>query len=64
MNVTGDERPNGHSHCRALFLPVSACLDVVRGEMQLGRWRAVFLVELDGPQERGVSVLMTGEGWR
>ena len=64
VNVTGEERPNGHAHCRALFLPTSVCLNVVRGEMQLGRWQRLFLVELDGPQERGVSVLMTGEGWR
>lgn len=64
VNVVGDERPNGHAHCRALLLPTSVCLNVVRGEVQLGRWQRIFLVELDGPQERHLSVLMTGEGWR
>jgi len=63
-NVVPDERPNGHAHCRALFLSSSACLNVVRGALQLGRWQRVFLVELDGPRERGVSVMLLGEGWR
>ncbi|MCC7010279.1 MAG: YjbQ family protein [Acidobacteria bacterium] len=63
-NVVAGERPNGHAHCRALFLPSSACLNVVRGTLQLGRWQRVFLVELDGPRERGVSVGLVGEGWR
>ena len=61
VNLTPGERVNGHAHCRALFLPSSACLNVVDGALQLGRWQRVFLVELDGPQEREVSVLVTGE---
>jgi secondary thiamine-phosphate synthase enzyme len=64
VNLTHDERPNGHAHCRALVLPTSACLNVVRGVVQLGRWQRVFLVELDGPRDRGVSVMLVGEGWR
>lgn len=64
VNLTHEERPNGHAHCRALALPEAACLNVVRGALQLGRWQRIFLVELDGPQERGVSVMMLGEGWR
>ena len=61
VNVTDEERPNGHAHCRALLLPSSACLNVVRGELQLGRWQRVFLVELDGPRDRTVSITMFGE---
>ncbi|MPY89058.1 MAG: YjbQ family protein [Luteitalea sp.] len=60
-NVTGAERPNGHAHCRALLLPSSACLNVTRGRLLLGRWQRVFLVELDGPRERDISVLVFGE---
>jgi secondary thiamine-phosphate synthase enzyme len=63
-NLAEAERTNGHAHCRALFLPSSACLNVVRGTLQLGRWQRVFLVELDGPQERNVSLSMIGEGCR
>src|SRR5689334_23966560 len=28
VNVTEDERPNGHAHCRALLLSASACINV------------------------------------
>ena len=61
VNLVEDERPNGHAHCRALLLPAFACLNVTDGRLQLGRWQRVFLVELDGPRERGVSVLLFGE---
>ena len=61
VNLTDAERPNGHAHCRALLLPPSACLNVVGGRLLLGRWQRVFLVELDGPRERDISVLIFGE---
>ena len=59
-NCVLGERPNGHSHCRALLLAPSACLNVVEGRLRLGRWQRVFLVELDGPRTREVSVLLMG----
>lgn len=62
VNLSEPERSNGHAHCGAFFLPTSACLNVVRGTLQLGRWQRVFLVELDGPQDRHVSIGMLGEG--
>lgn len=61
VNVTDGERPNGHAHCRALLLPPSACLNVTGGRLWLGRWQRVFLVELDGPREREISVILFGE---
>jgi secondary thiamine-phosphate synthase enzyme len=61
VNVTERERPNGHAHCRAFLLPPSVCLNVTGGRLLLGRWQRVFLVELDGPREREVSVLIFGE---
>ena len=61
VNVTEAERPNGHAHCRALLLPSSACLNVMGGRLLLGRWQRVFLVELDGPREREMSVIIFGE---
>jgi secondary thiamine-phosphate synthase enzyme len=60
-NVIDGERPNGHAHCRALLLPSSLGLNIVGGRLLLGRWQRVFLVELDGPREREVSVLVFGE---
>ena len=58
VNVTAAERPNGHSHCRALLLPSSVALNVAHGRLQLGQWQRVFLVELDGPREREISALL------
>ena len=61
VNMTDAERPNGHAHCRALLLPSSACLNVTNGRLRLGQWQRVFFVELDGPRERDLSVLIVGE---
>jgi secondary thiamine-phosphate synthase enzyme len=58
------ERPDGHAHCQALLLGSSASLHFAEGCLQLGRWQRVFLVELDGPREREVSVLVLGAGVR
>jgi secondary thiamine-phosphate synthase enzyme len=60
--VPPDERPNGHSHARALLLPSSAHLVVTGGRLDLGRWQRLFLVELDGPRRRHVSVMALGLG--
>ena len=60
VNIAPGERPNGHAHCRALLLGSSACLNLVGGRLQLGRWQRVFLVELDGPRPREVSVQLLG----
>jgi secondary thiamine-phosphate synthase enzyme len=61
VNVTPDERINGHAHCRALLLGSSACLNVIDGKLMLGRWQRVLLAELDGPRGREISVLVFGE---
>jgi secondary thiamine-phosphate synthase enzyme len=54
------ERPNGHAHARAWLLPTSVCLNVSAGEIDLGAWQSVFLVELDGPRRRSVSIQVLG----
>jgi secondary thiamine-phosphate synthase enzyme len=63
-NVVAGERINGHAHCRALVLPSSAGINIADGRLQLGRWQRVFLVELDGPRERTISILAFGESAR
>jgi secondary thiamine-phosphate synthase enzyme len=55
-----EERPNGHAHARALFLGASETLNIVDGELQLGKWQRIFLVELDGIRTRGVSIVVMG----
>ena len=64
VNVTDNERINGHAHCQALMLGPSACLNVLDGRLRLGRWQRVFLAEMDGPREREISIMILGEGGR
>jgi secondary thiamine-phosphate synthase enzyme len=60
-NMTEDECPNGHAHCQHLFLGTSETIPVVEGELILGRWQRIFLIELDRPRERQVFVQV--QGW-
>jgi len=60
--VPPDERPNGDSHLRALLLGSALSLGVAGGELRLGRWQRLFLVELDGPQLRSVGLHALGCG--
>jgi secondary thiamine-phosphate synthase enzyme len=60
VNLTPGERSNGHAHARALVLGSSETLNIRSGTIRLGRWQRIFLVELDGPRERSVSVTAMG----
>jgi secondary thiamine-phosphate synthase enzyme len=60
VNMTDREDKNGHSHCKAIFLPASQMLNVVDGCMDLGRWQRIFLLELDRAKERTISIMIMG----
>jgi secondary thiamine-phosphate synthase enzyme len=60
VGIAPDEPANGHAHCRALFLRASETLAVAGGRPLLGRWQRLFLVELDGPRTRTLSVTVLG----
>ena len=60
-NMTEDECPNGHSHCQHLLLSASETIPVCDGELLLGRWQRVFLIELDRPRLREVVIQV--QGW-
>jgi secondary thiamine-phosphate synthase enzyme len=62
VNMTPEERPNGHAHARALVLRSSECLNVVDGCLALGRWQRVFFLECDEARDRAVSLLVLGAG--
>lgn len=56
----GDD--NGHSHVRASLLGPSLAIPFVRGEMTLGTWQQVVLVDFDTrPRTREIIVQMVGE---
>ena len=54
-----DERDgNADSHLRALLLGAHVTVPVVDGDLALGRWQSVLLVECDGPRERSIRVIV------
>jgi secondary thiamine-phosphate synthase enzyme len=61
VNMCPEEEKNGHSHCKALFLRSSECLNIVDGRMDLGQWQRIFLIELDRPRLRTVSLMILGD---
>jgi len=60
VNIEEDECPNGHAHCQHLLLSTSETIPILNGELQLGRWQRVFLVELDRPRERELLIQVIG----
>jgi len=61
VNVCPNECINGHSHCKAIHLLVSATLNLIGGELQLGQWQRIFFIELDRSRKRKVQILILGE---
>jgi secondary thiamine-phosphate synthase enzyme len=61
-DVAAAERVNGHAHCKAMTLAPSICLHVAAGRLVLGSWQRILLVELDGAQERRLTVVILGMG--
>ena len=60
-NMSDGEQPNGHSHCQQLLLGASEAIPIVAGQLFLGQWQRLFLIELDRGREREVVVQMVGE---
>jgi thiamine phosphate synthase YjbQ (UPF0047 family) len=47
--------------CQQLLLGASEAVPIVNGQLLLGHWQRLFLVELDRPREREVVVQLVGE---
>ena len=47
---------NAHAHIKATLLGPSELVPVKGGDLLLGTWQRILLVELDGPRSRRVSV--------
>ncbi|SFC06793.1 secondary thiamine-phosphate synthase enzyme [Halobiforma haloterrestris] len=52
---------NADSHLRATLLGPEATLPVADGDLALGTWQSLLLVECDGPRTRTVSVTTVGD---
>jgi secondary thiamine-phosphate synthase enzyme len=61
VNLCDDECQNGHSHCKSIMLLPAVTLNLIDGELQLGQWQRVILVELDHSRPRRVQVQIIGE---
>ncbi len=47
---------NAHAHIKASLLGPSELLSVQGGELVLGAWQRLILIEFDGPRQRQISV--------
>lgn len=48
---------NADAHLRSMLLGRDVTLPVVNGDLDLGTWQSVLLVECDGPRTRTVTVV-------
>ncbi len=60
VDIGPDEPRNGHAHCQHLLLSSSESVPIVDGALSLGRWQRIFLVELDSPRLRQITVEVVG----
>ena len=51
---------NAHAHIKAALLGPSELLAVHAGELVLGTWQRLMLLEFDGPRQRQISVQILG----
>ena len=56
-----DQMPNGHSHCQHLFMGTSETIPFTNGELMLGTFQRIFLVELDRARTRKIIIQVNGE---
>jgi len=47
---------NAHSHIKAALLGPSETVPLAGGELVLGTWQRLLLLEFDGPRERRVNI--------
>ena len=56
-----DQEPiNAHSHLLSMLVGSSESIPVVDGDMVIGQWQSVLLVDLDGPRDRTVGIQFLG----
>ncbi|MBW2268033.1 MAG: YjbQ family protein [Deltaproteobacteria bacterium] len=51
---------NAHSHIKAAILGPSESLPVRDGDLVLGTWQRIILMEFDGPRSRRIHVQLLG----
>ena len=61
VNICDDECRNGHSHCKAVYLPTSITLNLIDNKLQLGTWQRIMFIELDKARPRKIQIQILGE---
>lgn len=61
VNMCDGECNNGHAHTKSIHLPTSVMLNIVNSGLDLGQWQRVFVIELDRPRSRQISLVIIGE---
>jgi len=61
VNLCDNECINGHSHCKAIYLPTNVVLNIIDSKIQLGQWQRIFFAELDRAKKRMVQIQAIGE---
>lgn len=56
-----EEPENAHAHLVAMLLGSTEVIPVADGELCLGQWQSLLLMELDGPRRRTVNIQFCGE---
>jgi len=52
---------NADSHLRATLVGASESIPIEDGDLEIGRWQSILLLEFDGPRTREVTVTVVGE---
>ncbi len=60
VNMHENEPENGHSHVQHMMLGTSETIPVLSGDLHIGEYQSIFLVELDESRDRRVSVTVLG----
>jgi len=53
---------NAHAHLKASILGPSEILPIQAGELLLGTWQGIWLLEFDGPRQRRVAIHIVPAG--
>ncbi|MCG7893475.1 MAG: secondary thiamine-phosphate synthase enzyme YjbQ [Candidatus Thiodiazotropha taylori] len=60
VNIPPDEPENAHAHLIAMMLGNSESVSVHQGELVLGRYQSILMLEMDGPRQRKCAVQLIG----
>ncbi len=56
----GHPEGNAPAHIKASIVGSSLCVPVREGQLALGRWQGIYLMEFDGPRSRQMHVTVIG----